>query len=113
MDLSKIRTAPLSFLPRSCHSFFFIFLPSIFSNLFFLFFFSKFIAHYPFSLDLATFFFIFLPSNLFFLSFFSKFIAHYRFLVTGHGRSSEQSIRHCATRDAVREMSFRRPFYAA
>lgn len=38
MDLSKIRTAPLSFLPRSCHSFFFIFLPSIFSNLFFLFF---------------------------------------------------------------------------
>lgn len=82
MDLSKIRTAPLSFLPRSCHSFFFIFLPSIFSNLFFLF-------------------------------FFSKFIAHYRFLVTGHGRSSEQSIRHCATRDAVREMGFRRPFYAA
>lgn len=71
------------------------------------------LLHYPFSLDLATFFFIFLPSNLFFLSFFSKFIAHYRFLVTGHGRSSEQSIRHCATRDAVREMGFRRPFYAA
>lgn len=80
MDLSKIRTAPLSFLPRSCHFFFYIF-----------------------TIDLLESFF----------SFFSKFIAHYRFLVTGHGRSSEQSIRHCATRDAVREMGFRRPFYAA
>lgn len=73
------------------------------------------LLHYPFSLDLVTFFFYIFTIDLLesFFSFFSKFIAHYRFLVTGHGRSSEQSIRHCATRDAVREMGFRRPFYAA